>query len=288
MMLETNRIIQGDCAVVMKEIPSDSITLTVTSPPYDALDDDWQPIEKTRDYDGYVFNFTVIAKELYRITKPGGVVAWIVGDKVIKGKDGGQTESLTPLRQVEYFKDVIGFNVDDTMIYAKDARYEEKNRYRQSFEYIFILVKGKPNKYNLLKDHLNISFVVHKWRRNHAANRKQDGEMAVHRDYNVQAFGYRENIWYYQNGYFKSTLDKEAFEHPAVMPEALAEDLILTYSNEGDIVFDPMAGSGTTLKAAERLRRKWLGIEGSSKYIDIIKKRLDLYVNNERITTFQT
>lgn len=281
-VLPVNQIIQGDCAEVMSRLPDNCIALTVTSPPYDALDENWQPIEKMRDYKDYNFNFPEIAKQLYRITKQGGVVVWIVGDKVIEGKNGGTTESLTPMRQAEYFAK-IGFNIDDTMIYVKDARYEEKKRYRQAWEYVFVMVKGKIETANLLKDHLNISFIIHKWRRNHAANRKKDGEMATHRDYKVQAYGFRENVWYYANGYLKSTKDRIAFEHPAILPEELAVACVETWSNEGDIVLDPMAGSGTTLKAAIMHKRQFIGIEVSPEYIEIAKKRTDLYLNNSTL-----
>ena len=74
-MLERNRIYNMDCVDGMKMLDSGSIDLTVTSPPYDNL----------RMYKGYSFDFDAVAAELFRVTKDGGVVVWVVNDATIKG-----------------------------------------------------------------------------------------------------------------------------------------------------------------------------------------------------------
>lgn len=102
-----NYITLGDCVELMKEIPDDFIDLTVTSPPYDNLRD--YNNEMTWNFE----KFKEVAKELFRITKPGGVVVWVVGDATIKGSETG-----TSFRQALFFKD-CGFNLHDTMIYKK-------------------------------------------------------------------------------------------------------------------------------------------------------------------------
>lgn len=117
-----NKIIHSDCLEIMKDMPDNSIDLTVTSPPYDNL----------RTYENNLgkFRFKPIAQELYRITKIGGVVVWVVGDATIKGSETG-----TSFKQALYFKE-IGFNLHDTMIYEKPGvRYPDINRYYQCFEY---------------------------------------------------------------------------------------------------------------------------------------------------------
>ena len=236
----------------MKGIDDKSVDLTVTSPPYDNL----------RTYNGYVFNFEEIAKELYRITKDGGVVVWVVGDATIKGSETG-----TSFKQALYFKD-IGFNLHDTMIYDKGYAPNPSNiRYNQSFEYMFVFVKGKIKTVNLLRES-----------RTTVGNRKstirqKDGttkteERILNKD------RVRRNIWFLDNGYMRTSKDKISFQHPATFPEKLAEDHIISWSNEGDVVFDPMAGSGTTLKMAKKNNRNYIGIEISPEYIDIINKRL--------------
>jgi len=249
-----NKVIQGDCLDVMKDIPDDSVDLVVTSPPYDNL----------RDYKGYNFDFKGIANELFRIIKQGGVVVWVVGDATINGSETG-----TSFRQALYFKE-IGFNLHDTMIYQKTGlTFPEVNRYYPSFEYMFILSKGKPKTTNLITDKENISEGSHG-----GTFRQPDGSLKKGYGYAVKKIGIRTNIWTYSSGMNKTTKDKFAFEHPAMFPEKLAEDHIKSWSNEGDIVLDPMNGSGTTTKIAKLLNRKFIGIEISKKYCEIANERL--------------
>lgn len=123
----------GDCAVVMQELADESIDLTVTSPPYDNL----------RKYNGYTFDFETIARQLYRVTKPGGVVVWVVGDATIKGSETG-----TSFRQALGFMET-GFKLHDTMIYRKENYTPlTHKRYEQTFEYMFVFSKGPPGSTN--------------------------------------------------------------------------------------------------------------------------------------------
>lgn len=254
-----NDIITGECVSCMSEMDSDTIDLTVTSPPYDQL----------RDYKGYSFDFENTAKQLYRITKPGGVVVWVVGDSVINGSESG-----TSFKQALYFKE-IGFNLHDTMIYQKtSSSLPDPTRYYQSFEYMFVLSKGKPKTINLLKDRKNST--SGKSINSGTTIRGKDG--ITRRRTNIRdtrEYGLRWNVWEYQVGWKKTTTDDYAFKHPAMFPEALAKDHILTWSNERDLVLDPFAGSGTTLKMAKQNNRDYLGIEMSEEYIEIIRKRLE-------------
>ncbi|MBO3635177.1 DNA-methyltransferase [Bacillus subtilis] len=259
---DLNKIHNNDCVQFMRENIGDcSIDLTVTSPPYDDL----------RNYNGYSFNFEETAKELYRVTKEGGVVVWVVGDKTHNGSESG-----TSFKQALYFKE-IGFNLHDTMIYEKDSiSFPDKNRYYQIFEYMFVFSKGKPKTVNLISDRKNKWYNGKKHIKGHY--RKMDGEKVRHNKQNLlKEFGVRFNIWRIPNGHQKSTLDKVAFEHPAIFPERLAEDHILSWSNEGDIVLDPFMGSGTTAKMAALNNRKYIGTEISKEYCDIANERLRGY-----------
>lgn len=249
-MLGTNKVYCGDCLEVMKTFPDSCIDLTVTSPPYDNL----------RDYHGYTFNFGGIAKELYRITKQGGVIVWVVGDATIKGSETG-----TSFRQALYFKE-IGFNLHDTMIYQKDnCPFPSSNRYYANFEYMFVLCKGKLRTFNPIKDRRNKSF----GRKITGTNRQKDGTVKEMRNKGkeIKELGVRFNCWLISEG-------KRIKGHPASFPEKLAHDHIISWSNKGDIVLDPMAGSGTTLKMAKMNNRDYIGIEISQEYCDMIIKRL--------------
>jgi DNA modification methylase len=250
----TNQVIQGDCLEVMKTLENNSIDLTVTSPPYDNL----------RTYNGFTFDFEGIAKELYRVTKQGGVVVWIVGDATIKGSETG-----TSFKQALYFKE-IGFNLHDTMIWNKGtftAVGALVNRYAPVFEYMFVLSKGYPKTFNPIKDRLNKSA----GRTHHGTIRQSDGTTKPLSNIGklIPEYGQRFNIW--ETFAEKSNSNRL---HPAMFPEKLAEDHILSWSNEGDTILDPMAGSGTTLKMAKKNNRNYIGIEISQEYIDIINKRI--------------
>jgi len=251
--MEINKVYQGDSAVLLKEIPNNFIDLTVTSPPYDNL----------RDYKGYSFNFETIAKELYRVTKDGGVVVWVVGDATINGSESGSS-----FRQALFFME-CGFNLHDTMIYGKNAMpFPESNRYNQCFEYMFVLSKGKPNTFNPLKEK-----TVHK-KRTWSSTRNSDGSMSRMKYEMGKEQRNRFNVWFYNVGFMQSTKERYAFEHSAMFPEQMAEDHILSWSNKGDLVFDPFAGSGTTLKMTQLMGRNYLGFEIAEEYIPLINKRL--------------
>lgn len=255
--LPIDQIICGDCAEIMKSWPDECIDLTVTSPPYDNL----------RDYRGYTFDFESIARELYRVTKPGGVVVWVVGDGSVNGSETG-----TSFRQALYFKDVCGFKLHDTMIYKKKAsRFPNINRYYQVFEYMFVFSKGRPKTVNLIRDKRNLCFGS----TIRGTDRKKDGTFKARRKGIVSKLGVRSNIWEYPTGWLTSARDEIAFQHPAIFPEQLAADHIISWSNPGDIVLDPMCGSGTTCKMALKLGRKFIGIDIAEEYCDIARKRVE-------------
>lgn len=238
----------GDCLDVMKTLPDNSIDLTVTSPPYDNL----------RTYNGYSWDFENIAKELYRITKSGGVVVWIVGDATIKGSETG-----TSFKQALYFKE-IGFSLHDTMIWEKETFSNPfKNRYHQVFEYMFIFSKGKPKTFNPIIDKLNKC-------RNQTRKptvRYADGHTEPRCEKKINNYGKRYNVWH-------QTVAKQRFGHPAPFPEQLIKDHIISWSNENDIVLDPFMGSGTTGKMCKLLNRNFIGIEISEEYFNIAKERI--------------
>ena len=256
------KIYNKDCISYMEDLISNglenSFQLTVTSPPYDSL----------RSYDnGVEWNFEIfkkVADLLYKVTKPGGVVVWVVGDSTIKGSESG-----TSFKQTLYFKE-IGFNLHDTMIFEKaNPIPQNHNRYEQCFEYMFVFSKGKPSVFNPIRvptlnagkemDWGNRKTVMdeHQCRRHRGSEKIITNPTKIHK-----------NIFTYSIGGGKTG-------HPAVFPYQLAEDHILTWSNEGDWVFDPFLGSGTTGVAALNNKRKFIGVEISEKYFDIANKRIE-------------
>lgn len=252
-MLELDKIYCGNCADTMKELDDNSIDLTVTSPPYDSL----------RKYHGYTFDFEGIAKELFRITKSGGVVVWVVGDATIDGSETG-----TSFRQALYFKE-IGFKLHDTMIYHRNCPPMNDKRYQHEFEYMFVMVKDQINTFNPIR----IEKIYNDTRKVKAYHRYADGTFRMNKR-NDTIDKMKGNIWKVSGGGGISTQDDFAFQHPAIFPEQLAADHILSWSNPGDIILDPMCGSGTTCKMAKYHQRHFLGIDISGEYCEIARKRV--------------
>jgi len=256
MKLPVGKIICGDCLEVMKQWPDESIDCCVTSPPYDNL----------RDYEGFNFDFENIVKELYRVLKSGSVIVWVVGDAVIKGSETG-----TSFRQVLCFMD-IGFNLHDTMIYQKTGfSSPSSNRYHQVFEFMFVFSKGKSKTFNPIKDRKN------KWKNMGGRSCRQKNGTQIRRKNSgslQEKYGMRFNIWKYSNGGGHVASNKIAHEHPAIFPEKLAIDHIVSWSNRSQIILDPFVGSGTTCVAAKMLDRKYIGIDISEKYCRLAERRL--------------
>lgn len=265
--VEEGKIINGLCQNELVNFPNNYIDLTITSPPYDDI----------RNYNGYTFgktDFNKIVSELYRVTKQGGVVVWVVGDSVIKGSETG-----TSFRQALGFIDG-GFKLHDTMIYKKNTSSfparKNGNRYTQIFEYMFIFCKGKIKTANLICDKPNKWAGATNWGKN--TQRNKEGELIETKNIKpVPDFSPRNNIWNYVIGKNYNSSDKESHKHPAIFPEKLAEDHILSWSNEGDIVLDCFMGSGTTCKMAKKNKRKYIGIDISKEYCKLAKSILDKY-----------
>jgi len=247
-------ILHGDSVQKLAELDADSIHLIVTSPPYDNL----------RTYGGCSWHFEGTARQMFRVLAPGGVVCWVVNDGVENG-----SESVTSCEQKIFFRKQAGFRIHDTMIYQKrNFSHPEKTRYHQVFEYVFVLSKGAPRVFNPIVDRPNVcagaigtlgknTFTLRDGTKN-VRPRKINGE-----------YGMRHNVW------LGRTRGQEEMcvqlLHPAMMPRWLARDLIVSWSNEGDVVCDPFAGSGTTCQEALKLGRKAVAIEVDANYIRLIE-----------------
>lgn len=252
----------GDNVEFMRTVPEGVVDLTVTSPPYDDL-------RKYTEESAWTFDkFKEVAKELFRITKEGGVVVWNVNDATINGG-----ESLTSFKQAIFFVEDVGFKLHDTMIWQKSAFSAVgalKTRYAPVFEFMFIMVKGKLSTFNPLKDRPN----KHAGVKLHGTVRQRDGStkqvFGTKENKEIAQFGQRFNIWQ-----INEEKQSKKYGHPAVFPLALASDHIRSWSNEGDLVFDPFMGSGTVAVAATKLNRRVMGCEIAKEYVDIQIARLE-------------
>ena len=247
---ELDTIHCGDNVELCRQLPDACIDLTVTSPPYGDM----------RTYNGFAWDFEGIAQHLYRVTKRGGVVVWVVGDTTIDGDETGES-----FIQALYFKS-IGFKLYDTMIYQKDGTSPQRPvcRYGANFEYMFVLSKGLPKT-------INIECTARTGRVASKTKRQKDGRL-IKGTYNVGG-GPLPNVWRFAGG-LNCTGDKFCFEHPAPFPENLARRHIRSWSNPGDVVLDPFMGSGTVAKVAFQNGRHYLGFEISQEYVDLARRRV--------------
>ena len=238
----------------MARMPNNFIDLTVTSPPYDNL----------RAYNGYSFDFESVAKELFRVTKQGGVVVWVVGDATIKGSETG-----TSFRQALYFKE-IGFNLHDTMIYQKQTPIPQfkSGRYTGAFEFMLVLAKGRPKTTNLITEPTKCGGRVDT---NYRGQVTADERYVGRETKTVKAEKLKSNVWTFSQN---NGIDR-SIKHKAQFPEQLAADHIISWSNEGDLIYDPFLGSGTTAKMAILNQRNWIGSEISKEYCEIAEKRIN-------------
>jgi len=259
MTLPINQIICGDNVETLATFPDGCIDLTVTSPPCGEL----------RTYGGHSWDFEGVAQQLYRVTKPGGVVVWVVADQTIDGSESGES-----FRQALRFME-IGFRLHDTMIYKKQAvgACGSNKAYWQEWEFMFVLAKGEPTTINRIADRRNVTAGTS---RSFSPKCEQVGTRQ-NRNTKIATLGIRGNVWEYATGMFNGD-DKT--KHEAPFPEAIARDHILSWSNEGDTVLDPFAGSGTTARKAKDLGRNWIAVEVNPGYCEIIRKRLAQQVLN--------
>jgi site-specific DNA-methyltransferase (adenine-specific) len=252
----TNSIINANCLDVLGGFEDSCVDLFITSPPYDNL----------RNYKGYTFDYKPIIKELYRTTKEGGVAIWIISDATINGSETGSS-----FKQALYFME-CGFNLHDTMIFRKKNPIPQiyRKRYNNEFEYMFVFSKGVVKTHNpLMIDCLHAGLELNGTTyKNYSKNDQIRKKMANP----VKNQKIKGNIWDYVVG--KNKEDQEAKGHPAPFPCKLAEDHILSWTNEGDLVVDPMCGSGTTCKVAQAQNRRFIGIDISEEYCAIARSRL--------------
>jgi len=265
-MLELNKLYNENCLDTMRRIERHTVDMIITSPPYDNL----RTYEDKSNFSFEVFKECV--KQFYRILKVGGVIVWVVGDQVIR-YNNGTGESGSSFKQALYFIEA-GFCLFDTMIYRKNGmQFPDPLRYYQEFEYMFVISKGKPKTINRLKDRVNKRAGA----KVHGAARQKDGSFKLRScdglNRRIEEFGIRFNIWKIKKTEFKAK-DRWLTKHPAMFPSVLVRDHLLSWSSEGDLIYDPFMGSGTTGSECRKLNRNFIGSEINENYFEIANKRI--------------
>ncbi|GAB4538566.1 MAG: adenine-specific DNA-methyltransferase [Anaerolineales bacterium] len=253
-----NQILQADCLEALKKLPAESVDLTAFSPPYDGI----------RDYKkNWSFDFLALGRELFRVTKDGGAAIVVIGDGT---KDFAK--SLTSFRLAVGWVDAIGWRLFETVIYKRDGNPGAwwRQRFRVDHEYILIFFKGKKPK-SFHKEHLMIPS-KHAGKTYSGTDRLTNGGFKLIQKKTVNPLKCRGTVWQYAASNTEGNRLK--LQHPATYPDKLASDLILCFSEPGDLILDPMCGSGTTCVMARQNGRQYLGIEISKEYCEIAKKRI--------------
>ncbi|HTB22197.1 MAG TPA: site-specific DNA-methyltransferase [bacterium] len=267
---------QGNCADILRaKVPSDSVDIILTSPPYTCPND-----VGMRKYHGFTFPFPDIAAELTRVLKPNGVMVWIEGDASRNFCETGMS-----WRHALHFMDVCKLSLLDTCIYYKNASPYPGIRgctYNQVFEYVFCMVKpgttNRPRFFSPIKDKPNSQ----KGKRCKAITRKGYGDKIVKSDkeFVIGDFGIRNNVMLYEVGGFKSAKDPEASRHCAIAPFNLCFDMCRTYIPTDAIerkkltILDPFIGSGQSLLAGKALGLgRGIGIDISPEFLKLAKFR---------------
>jgi len=246
-----NEVYNVDALTLLRALPTGSVDLIVTSPPYDNL----------RTYNGYSFDFEPIAHESYRVLKQGGVLVWVVGDAFVNG-----SLTLTSFRQALYFVE-CGLNMHQRIVWEQQGMPSKRPQADQDdFEDVFILSKGTPVTFNpIMKRNKNAGQVRRKGSSGKQGWQYGDGVRTINSE------SLLTTVQLIPAGFTKD----DRGGHPAAFPEALAERHILTWSNPGDLVVDYFGGSGTTAKMARNNGRRWLTCDISSEYCDLMRKRLE-------------
>jgi len=245
---------QQDCIGWMASQPDESIDMVLTSPPYDNI----------RDYHGYIFEFESTAQQLARLLSPGGVIVWNVADATVRGSETG-----TSMRQALYFMS-LGLRLHDTMIYVKRNPMPTNaitRRYHQAWEYLFVFTKDTPRVFNPIMIPAKYSGEAR------MKYRGADGSL-LYKKTPRNANTKLRNVFEYTIGGGHTTKNKKLSDHPALMPEQLALDQLKTWADSSSRIYDPFAGAGTTMWAAQQLGFASIGTEVDAEYCQLIHSRM--------------
>lgn len=260
--LATETLTASDAVEHARTLTDSSVDLVVFSPPYDEV----------RDYQGeWTIDLPVLGQELHRVVRDGGFVALVMTDGTKHRR-----KTMTTFRTAVAWEDA-GWSLFETIIYARDGRPGAwwATRFRVDHEYVLLFYKGKRprriNRHSGLR--VPSKHAGKTWR---GTQRLTDGSLTRTSGV-VGADKCRGTIWHYPTSNAEGNRVKSL--HPATFPDALARDLILALSDPGDVVYDPMMGSGTTCVVAAQEGRHWLGNDYVPAYVDLARARLEAEVH---------
>jgi len=241
----------GDCLDLLRHIPDESMQLIVTSPPYN-IGKEYEKRLKLKDY---LDQQSLVIRECARVLSPHGSICWQVGNYVNNG-------SIIPLDSVLYpiFTD-LGLMMRNRIIWHFEHGLHCSKRFSGRYETIIWFTKTKDYVFNLDPVRVPQKYPGKKYFKGPKAGK-----------YSCNPLGKNPgDLWVIPN--VKSN-HVEKTEHPCQFPVELIERLVLSMTNVGDWVFDPFLGTGTTIIAAIRHKRRGIGAETFDKYVDVARDRI--------------
>jgi site-specific DNA-methyltransferase (adenine-specific) len=266
MPLASGKIHQGDCIDLMQRLDSASIDLVFADPPFN-IGYEYDQYDDRQDDQKYLDWCQAWMKEVHRILKPSGTFWLAIGDEY--------AAELKVAAQRE-----IGFTTRSWVIWYYTFGVNCKNKFSRSHAHLFHFVKDEKNfTFNADDPEIRVpsarALVYGDKRANPAGRLPDDTWILRPQDFQSDRYGFapEQDTWYFSRvaGTFK---ERQGF-HGCQMPEQLLARIIRASSNEGDLVLDPFAGSGTTLAVAKKLGRNFLGCELSSDYVNYATERLE-------------
>lgn len=267
-MVDRNQLFLGDSREVLKNLPSNSVNLIVTSPPYaDQRKGTYGGIHP----DKYVEWFLPISKELLRVLKPSGTFVLNIKEKVVDGERSTYVMELIIAMRKQ------GWLWTEEFIWHKKNSYPGKwpNRFRDSWERLIQFNKEK--KFDMYQEEVMIP--MGNWAKSRLKNLSAVDKI---RDNSKVGSGFGKNIsnWLtrekaYPNNVLHLATECNNKNHSAAFPEELPEWFIKLFSKAGDTVLDPFMGSGTTVFVADRMNRNSIGIEIMPEYFQMVNSTLN-------------
>lgn len=261
------QIFLGDCKDILKDFKNDCIDLIFTSPPY--------ADRRKHTYGGikpeeYVEWFLPRSEQFLRVLKPGGTFILNIKEKAEKGERHTYVlELILALRKQ-------GWLWTEEFIWHKKNCYPGKwpNRFRDAWERL--LQFNKTKKFKMFQEAVMIS--VGDWVEDRLKKLSERDKIRFE-SRSKSGFGKNISNWLKRDKVYPTNVLYLATEcsnknHSAVFPESLPEWFIKLFTEEGDTVLDPFMGSGTTLRAAKRLKRNSIGIDIVPEYCERVKSEL--------------